>query len=310
MKKIKIDKNEEGITLVKYLKKIFRTMPNSLLQKLIRKKYFEINDVKATGKEVLTKNDEVSMYLSDETFEKYYTQKTSKTEKKRINIDIKKNIVYEDDNIIIINKPVGMLSQGDKSGDISVNTVLNEYISRNKSSFTPSVVNRLDRNTEGLIIFAKTYIAAKEISKMIKDNKIEKRYKATINGIIKDEIGSLTHLHKKSESDNKAILKEYKGKQEEGYSVISLKYKVLKRHKASTDVDIELITGKSHQIRAQFSYIGHPLISDKKYMDAELYKKNVAEYGCKTQKLICYKIVFGNFEEETLKYLSDKIISI
>ena len=277
MRSIKINKTEEGITLIKYLKKVFKSMPSSLLQKLIRKKYFEVNDKKADGSETLYANDEISFFLSDETFEKFYDKDkvVSSSELKNNREDYTKRIVYEDDNIIIFNKPVGMLSQGDKSGDESVNTVLNQHIGKRNTSFKASVVNRLDRNTEGLIIFAKTYIAAKEISKMIKDDNIEKRYKATINGILKTDEGELVNLFKKNEKDNLAIVKDYNGIVPDGYSLIKLKYKVIKKSKNTEDVDIKLITGKSHQIRAQFSYIGHPLVSDKKYMDIGLYKKNV-----------------------------------
>lgn len=312
MRSIKINKTEEGITLIKYLKKVFKSMPSSLLQKLLRKKYFEVNGKKASCSEVLNANDEILVFLADETFDKFYEKENTKnvSKIKSDKVDYKDRIIYEDENIIIFNKPVGMLSQGDKSGDESVNSVLNEYIGTRNSSFKASTVNRLDRNTEGLIIFAKTYIAAKELSKMIKDDNVEKRYKATINGILEKDEGELVHLFKKNEKDNKAIIKEYKGKMIDGYSLIKLKYKVIKKYKNFEDVDIELITGKSHQIRAQFSYIGHPLISDKKYMDMGLYKKNVDEFGIKTQKLICYKLKFGRFENEALKELSNKTFKI
>ena len=312
MKSIKLSKNEEGISLIKYLKKVFKTMPNSLLQKLLRKKYFNINAKKASGSEILKSGDVVDMHLSDETFDKFYIQDNTKVERK-INeekIDYLNRIVFEDDNVIIFNKPVGMLSQGDKSGDESVNTVLNKYLGNIKTTFKPSVVNRLDRNTEGLIIFAKTYIAAKEISKMIKDNDIEKRYNALVNGILEKDTGDLINLYKKDENNNKAIIKEYNGKIINNFSLIHLKYKVIKRFKNTTKVDIELITGKSHQIRAQFSYIGHPLVCDKKYMDIDLYKDNVKEYGIKSQKLICYKIRFGKFENELISNLSNKVFKI
>lgn len=287
-------------------------MPNSLLQKLLRKKYFNINAKKASGSEILKSGDVVDMHLSDETFDKFYIQDNTKVERK-INeekIDYLNRIVFEDDNVIIFNKPVGMLSQGDKSGDESVNTVLNKYLGNIKTTFKPSVVNRLDRNTEGLIIFAKTYIAAKEISKMIKDNDIEKRYNALVNGILEKDTGDLINLYKKDENNNKAIIKEYNGKIINNFSLIHLKYKVIKRFKNTTKVDIELITGKSHQIRAQFSYIGHPLVCDKKYMDIDLYKDNVKEYGIKSQKLICYKIRFGKFENELISNLSNKVFKI
>lgn len=310
MREISINKSEEGRTLIKYLKKIFNTMPESLLQKLIRKKYFEINGKKANGKEVLNENDLVKIHLSDETYEKFHANDLNIHEKQKADFKFSNRIIYEDDNIIIFNKPAGMLSQGDKSLDESVNQVLNSYIVSQNSSFKPSVVNRLDRNTEGLIIFAKTYLTAKAISRMIKENNIEKRYRATINGILDNDSGELVNLYKKDEVNNKAILKDYNGKIIDGYSLIKLKYKVLKNYKCTSDIDIELITGKSHQIRAQFAYIGHPLVSDKKYMDIKLYDSNLKEFKTKSQKLICYKIRFGKFEEDTLKYLSNKVFKI
>lgn len=286
-------------------------MNDSLLNKLIRKKYFEVNGKKANGKEILYENDIVSMHLSDETFDKFFVDNVEFYSNKDIDLlDIKNRIVYEDDNVIIFNKPVGMLSQGDKSGDLSVNTILNEYYVNTANIFKPSVVNRLDRNTEGIIIFAKTYIAAKEISKMIKDGNIEKHYKATVNGILKNDNMTLTNLYKKDEKNNKAIIRDYNGKLLDGYSLVKLEYKVISRNKNSTDIDINLITGKSHQIRAQMAYIGHPLVCDRKYMDIDTYRKNVKDYKLKSQKLICYKIKFGKFENDLLKKLSNKMFKI
>ena len=294
----------------KYLRKIFKSMPSNLIQKLVRKKYFDINGKRAKGDETLNTDDLITIHLSDDTFEKYFEENRIQKKVTAIDVDYTDRIIYEDENIIIFNKPVGLLSQGDKSGSQSVNTILNDHIGHHSSSFKPSIVNRLDRNTEGLIIFAKTYMAAREISSMIKNNKLEKRYKASVNGLVKKDSDELYNLYKKNEKDNKAVLKEYSGKVLEGYSLVKLKYKVLKRHKETTDIDVELITGKSHQIRAQFAYIGYPLLSDKKYMNIELYNDNVKKYGFKTQRLICYKIKFGTFIEEGLKNLLNKTFKI
>ena len=333
MKSITIEKTEDGIKLHKYLKNIFKEMPSSLLQKLLRKKYFEINNNVANGNEILKTKDVINIYLGDETFEKFFCDKSSfRDNNKKIFKDsnikfdkekIVKNIVYEDDNLIIFNKWLGLLSENDKNSNFSVNTLLNWYLElsdksgKNKSNYNykPGVVNRLDRNTEGLIIFAKSYIFAREISKMISDNNIDKYYKTIVNGIVKQDEDTLTNLYRKDEKKNIAIIKDLdddvkNSESLKGFTIVKLKYKVIKRNTDSTILDIKLITGKSHQIRAQLSYIGHPIICDKKYMDESLYDDNVSSYKSRYHKLCCYKIKFYDFENNDLKYLSDKTFKI
>ena len=186
MKSIVISKNEDGIKLLKYLKNIFKDMPDSLLHKLLRKKYFKINDKKADGDEIL--DVDIEDYLG-------------------------KRIIYEDDNIIIYNKSTNLLSQSDKSGDLSVNDILYSYVTKQKNEFVgnynfrPSIINRLDRNTEGLIIFAKTYLASRLISDMIKNNSIEKHYKTIVNGIVEKDNDILINLYKKDIKNNKIMIK-------------------------------------------------------------------------------------------------------
>ena len=320
MKSIVISKNEDGIKLLKYLKNIFKDMPDSLLHKLLRKKYFKVNDKKADGDEILKTNDILSIFFADETFDKFYSNNTKLDKNDTIDLNsideefyLGDKIIYEDDNVIIYNKPVNLLSQSDKSGELSVNDILYSYVSKQNNeldgnyNFRPSIMNRLDRNTEGIIIFAKTYQASRIISEMIKNNNIEKHYKTIVNGIIEKDSDTLINLYKKDEKNNKAIIKEYRiDYNKDEYSVVKLKYKVLSRNLENTILDIDLITGKSHQIRSQLSYIGHPIICDKKYMDDKLYSDNVKKYGYKYQKLICYYIKFGDFNNDDFKYLTNK----
>lgn len=331
MKKLIVDKSESGIKLIKYLKNIFKDMPGNLLHKLVRKKYFKINGIVASGNETLNSGDEISVFLGDETFEKFLHKESSRKTDDGYSIDkIKNHIVYEDDNLIVFNKWAGLLSQDDGSGNASVNSVLNTYLIHdadvknekendgdsfvhNAYNYKPSVVNRLDRNTEGLIIFAKTYAFAREISKMISENKLEKRYKTVVNGILDKAEGTLVNLYKKDESKNIAIIKdidERQGAAISDFTIVELKYKVLKEYDDTSLINVELITGKSHQIRAQFAHIGHPIICDKKYMDISLYDSNVKTFKSKHQKLICYKIRFSDFENDDLKYLSNKLFEI
>ena len=323
MKELIVKKNEEGLRIDKYLNKVLAKMPLATYHKLLRKKYFEINDLSAKGNEILSNGDHIKIFLSDDTYDSFVASRncTGKPNNRRGEhcepecmgeLHEPHRIIYEDDQIILYNKPVGLLSQGDKSGDESVNTILNNYLGTKvkNSAFIPSVVNRLDRNTSGIIIFAKNYIAAREISKMIKDNAIEKHYLALSNGIFKKDSDNLVNLLKKDEKANKSIIKEYKGKIPSGYSKVELVYKVLKRYDDYTLLDIDLITGKSHQIRAQLSYIGHPIVCDKKYMDGSLYAKNLSSFKSKTQKLSCYRIKFGRFTDDSLRHLSNKEFKI
>ena len=331
MKKIIVDKSEDGIKLIRYLKNIFKDMPDSLIYKLIRKKYFKVNGKVADGKETLMTDDSIEMYLSEDTFNKFYNNKNkcsnTKSTKKDIRFDmdsVKASIVYEDDNLIIFNKGQGLLSQGDGSSNVSVNDLLNEYLQKknlvNKIgdnstikgsyNFVPSVVNRLDRNTEGLIIFAKTYLFSREISKMISENKIEKHYKTIVNGMMNNKNGALVNLYKKDEKNNIAIIKDIDENVDNGYSIVKLKYEVIDSKEMFSLLDINLITGKSHQIRAQLSYINHPIICDKKYMDKALYEENIHKFGFRNQKLVCYKIKFSDFKHNSLKHLSNKEFEI
>lgn len=326
MKSIVISKNEEGLKLIKFLKNIFNEMPNSLLYKLLRKKYFKINNKKADGTEILKNNDKLFIFLSDDTFDKFYVNndltlrknKFSDSEDNDIDKYINNRIIYEDDNIIIYNKPVGLLSQNDSHNDLSVNTILYNYVMcKNIKSnsecldgtykFRPSIVNRLDRNTSGIIIFAKTYIASRLLYNMIKDNNIEKHYITIVNGTILEDSGELINLYRKDSKTNKAIIKEFNNEYNNNlYSVVKLKYKVLARTNDSTLLDINLITGKSHQIRAQLSYINHPIICDRKYMDLNTFNENVSKYKINHQKLMCYNVKFGMIEDERMKYLSNR----
>ena len=308
MKEIIVSKNEVGIRLTKYLKKVLNKIPDNILYKLLRKKYFELNNKKANGNEILSSGDKISIFLSDETYDKFKTNKINHIKKENKDISIKDRIIYEDENIIIFNKPSGLLSQGNTKNSVSVNSILNSYMNQDNSNdlFKPSVVNRLDRNTSGIIIFAKTYIAARSISEMIRNNKLQKHYKALINGVVKKDNQHLIHLLKKDSIKNVVDIKEYvsENNYKDGYSKVELEYKILKKYKDRTLLDINLLTGKSHQIRAQLSYIGFPIVNDNKYKKSGEYMSNGH------QMLSCYKIKFGTFDNNELKYLNNKSFEI
>lgn len=337
MKELIVSKNEDGIRIDKYLKKIFTNITTNLLYKLIRKKYFKINDEKSNGSELLKAGDKIQVYLSDETFEKFIaldrdtiegssfaesvskkdeTSRSKKSTPKFDKNDIKNRIIYEDENVILFDKPVGLLSQSNEKNGVSVNSVLNDYIGKNTDSiYRPSVVNRLDRNTSGIIIFAKTYIFSRAISSMIKNEEVDKYYIALVDGVVKKNELRLIHFLKKDKSINRVIVKEYdkNEKKLDNYVRAELVYKVIKRYEDKTLLSIKLITGKTHQIRAQLAYIGYPIYGERKYkIKVRTFDERMTKSGNKDgyQKLMCYKIKFKNFENDSLKYLDNKSFEI
>lgn len=192
------------------------------------------------------------------------------------------NIVYENDNIIFANKRQGVLSQKTKPDDYSINEALLDYVSVNADydgTFTPSICNRLDRNTSGLIIFAKTYAAAREINRILKDRSIRKYYLALCEGVIKESMDLKSWLIK-NETTNTVKLFD---KEVEGASYIETSYEPLGVlslcGRELSLVRVELITGKTHQIRAHLASMGHPVAGDRKYGDPQLALKLKKETG-------------------------------
>ena len=325
MREFNVSYDEVGIRLNKYLQKIFNKTSVNFIYKMLRKKNILLNDKKATGDEHLKEGDNIKIYVSEDVFDKFSSIKKKEPENDKISLSMKsilKKINYEDENIIIYEKAKGELSQKSKKDDISVNEILQSYMFRVESNrlfkklldeeenekenklFNPSVVNRLDTNTRGLIIFAKNYMTARNITKMIREKGLKKHYLAFVNGNVQNDSDELISFLKKDEKNNKSKIYD---RQKLGTYKILTRYKVLKREKDYTILDVEIVTGKSHQIRAQFSHIGYPLLGDKKYMSKELYEENVKKYNKTSQELICYKLQFGKFDEEKLKYLNDKI---
>ena len=316
MKKIIIKESDSNIKVKKYLSKLLPNCKISLLYKLIRKKYFRLNDIYIKGDEVLKVGDVISIFLADDTFDNFIRKDVNNNndlfKKSNINIDlneVKNRIVYEDGNIIIYNKMEGELSQKSDKDSISINEKLNYYlqsIAFNTSIYKPSVINRLDVNTKGLIIFSKTYIASNVLSKLFKEHRIVKNYFTFVNGVINKDKDILYGEYKKDTTNNKAYIRLKNNIDVNKDNIVITEYEVLKRFSDYTAVNINLITGKSHQIRSHFSSIDHPLICDKKYMDENLYNINKDRFKRKYQDLICYKIVLPYDEELNKLGLSDK----
>ena len=293
MTEFEILKPEEGQKLIRFLQKILKEASLSFLYKMLRKKNITLNDKKADGSEVLHENDLVKIYFSDETFLKFKGQSSrGKNEFDKINIS-GLDIVYEDDDLIFFNKPKGMLSQKADNSNVSVNEILTAYmLNQNMISyddlnvFRPSVVNRLDRNTSGLILFGKTMKGLKEGQELVKGHKAHKTYRAIVKGRFDKERKISGYLIK----DKSKNLVSYSKTEKEG----SVYMDEIVRPLSSSDfslIEIELLTGRSHQIRASLSFYDHPILGDPKYGDKKLNSKLIKQ-SIKSQLLHSYSIEY------------------
>lgn len=288
MKEIKINNNEEGQRLDRFLKKYLNKANQSFIYKMIRKKNIKLNNEKAEPETILKKDDLVQLYLSDDTIEKFREKKTLK----HTNIHFK--TVYEDDNILVVNKPIGLSTQPDETSVRNLVDEIKMYLDAKQENisftFKPAVCNRLDKNTSGLVIAAKNYDALKQTNKAIRERSIKKFYMAKVHGIINKDLELKDYLVK---NENKNIVKIVKNETENAKQVITYAHP-LRTEGNYTWLEIEIETGRAHQIRAHLASIGHPIVGDKKYgrRDSEKY-----------QLLHAYKLVLGGYDGN-LDYLN------
>ena len=298
MKEFIIQKNEENQRFDKYLKKLLPNASTSFLYKMMRKKNIVINKKKVEGNEKLKAGDVVSIFLSDETFDKFHVNleelKKEYDAIKSINLKGLK-VVYEDDEMIVADKPYNMLSQKASGKDLSANEYLLGYmINKGELSFEefqtfrPSVVNRLDRNTTGLLLFGKTLNALQQLGEGIRERSIEKYYRAIVAGELKEELELKGYLLKDEKTNKVSFHKE----QVEGSDYIETGVKPLVSKNGLTLVEIHLITGKTHQIRLHLSTIGHPILGDMKYGDEKINKKYYESHKVNHQLLHAYRLEF------------------
>ena len=329
---LKIKHIEAGGRLDKYLMKFLKEAPASFIYKMLRKKNIVLNGKKAAGSEFLKEDDEVKLYLSDETVVKFggkvISSKTADREYEATAEDElesgadnslydrlknlkweydESQVIYEDRDIIILNKPVNVLSQIAKLGDVSMNEWLISYLIRSASlsandllTVKPAVANRLDRNTSGIILAGKTLTGLRFLSDIIKTRKIEKYYLTIVKGEMKENITAEAYLLK---NDSHNTVKIYKEKVQ-GADYIKTAYEVLKVSVGHSLLRVKLITGKSHQIRAHLSFLGYPVIGDGKY---GLKSENTTyrRMGLNSQFLHSYEIKFPEVEGD-FSYLSSK----
>lgn len=308
MIEIKIGENEENQRLDKFLRKYFPNAPLSYIYRMIRKKNIKLNGKKATNDTILKKGDIINLYIHENEIHQFKEKKVVHKAKKQF------NIAYEDENILIVEKPKGLLIHGTEleKKNTLVNQVCNylyqkgEYNPAEEKTFVPAAVNRLDRNTSGLVIFGKNYKSLQSLNQMIKENNYIKKYYLTL--VYGDVYGPM-HLKGnilKNEDKNKVLIVEDENKDTKKIETI---FKPLTNNGTYTLLEVELITGRTHQIRAHLAYAGYPLLGDDKYGNRKINEKFSKEFGLTTQYLHAYRLYFEKSIEPLLYLEGKEIIS-
>ncbi len=297
-----VNDNQAGQRLDKLLLKYLNKAPKSFIYKMLRKKNITLNGKKAKGSEIITTGDEIKLFLSDETIAKF----TEEVEALVVEHDFQ--IVYEDKNILVANKPVGLLSQKAKASDISLNEQIisylltsNEVDKQDLQTFKPAICNRLDRNTSGLIIAGKTLVGLQTISELFRSRDLGKYYLTIASGEIKEK-NKATGYITKDESNNKVSVTTYKVDKSDEFS---MEYEPLAQGEEFTLVKVKLITGRTHQIRAFLASIGSPVLGDYKYGNRKTNDSFKNKYKLSHQLLHSWQLILPKIEGE-LEYLSGK----
>ena len=310
VKEIRILENDAGQRLDKYLTKAFPSLPKSLLYRAIRQKKIKVNRRRAEPNQMLAVDDILLLFLPDDLF----TPGERRESRELGRIKTKLSIVYEDENLLFINKRSGVTVHEDDEG--STDTLLTamqaylyqkgEYDPASEASFAPALCNRLDRNTAGIIIAAKNAAALREMNALIRDRAMQKIYLAAIHGLPERREATVTGFLFKNEKTKTVTV--YDKNPPRGAKEIATKYKVIAEKNSLSLVEVELLTGRTHQIRAHLAHIGHPLLGDGKY------GKNRADraIGYDHQALVSFRLAFPSdlSAYPTIAYLAGREFSL
>lgn len=306
MRTLIINRNDAGQRLDKFLSKAVKAMPKSLMYKGIRTKKIKVNRKRAEIGYILEEGDTVELFISEEFFS------DNASDSAFMKLTPKLDIVYEDENIMLLDKRPGLIVHSDDEED--VNTLIShvkaylyrkgEYNPEDEQSFAPALCNRIDRNTGGIVIAAKNSEALRIMNEKIRNDELSKFYLAAVHGHMPKRADTLHGYLRKDQVNNIVDISTVK---KPGYKEIVTKYRVLDEKNGLSLIEVELVTGRTHQIRAHFSSIGHPLLGDGKYG----VNRDDKKLGYKFQALYAFRLEFHfRTDSGALSYLNGKSFSI
>lgn len=326
MKEIIITKAQEGQRLDRLLGKYLPGASTGFLYKMLRKKNIKLNDLKAEGAEKLKAGDSVKIYFSDETLEKFMAKDTGPVREKQITSKNRRNkpageatslrnkvkVLYQDENLIFMHKPVGMLTQKAEQTDDSLNDYLIDYCLEHAildedtmRTFRPAAANRLDRNTSGIVLCGITTKGLQALSSILRGRELGKYYLCIVKGKVESGKNLKGYLIK----DEKNNVVRFSKVPEKGAMPIETRYVVMKSNSQASLLKVKLITGKSHQIRAHLAADGHPVLGDFKYGDREWNMEAKRALHISWQMLHSYQAAFPDEIGGALQPLAGKVIT-
>lgn len=300
MKELTISEREAGMRLDRYLERYLRMADKNFIYKMMRKKNITLNDHKCSGSEKLAANDSIKIFFSDETLAKFAGPVNERPSR-----SVKLNVIYEDEDILVVDKPSGLLSQKAAPNDISLVEYITEYLLQTKAvteedlqTFKPGICNRLDRNTSGLVTAGKTVKGLQDLSEAFRERTIHKYYICVVKGVIGEgsRIDGFLVKNEKTNSVKVFDMKEVAdvfgadGETSSEAQRIVTEYMPVASGGGFTFLKVKLVTGKTHQIRAHLASIGHPIAGDYKYGDKKVNGFVRSRYNIKSQLLHAYEL--------------------